>query len=512
MDEGKVTIDLGGRQRHEAKRKYIGRSAKRQKIFGHPRGLGALALGNFCNSAAWGAFYAIMIFYLYTPFTRGLGFSQGDAALLISAMGAANALLVIVGSWLSDRVLGMRKALIIGNLLKALAFFLLAIPPATQASGQVLAFIALILLSIPIMGASNPSLTGQLYDKDDNQRRDAAFTVHQFANTAAGILIPVLVAQLGMKNYHIGFTVAGIFALLYGATIFFTQYRFFGPLGEKPTMPLKPEEWKKVGFISIVIVAVAGGIVGGLIAAEKLSLHGFINIITTCTFLIPILFLAHLFLKKDLTRVDRRHFRPFMAFFLAQIIVALGGNMLTSAVAIFIDQKLERQFFGFTIAPGSVPIIYTILSLIASPIFIYLWTKMKSDKLQTVGKYGLGLIISALAFFTLAIPTVLIGGGGRFSMWWIVVYYIFMSVSDQLIWPIGSSMVSRLSPKAYQTQMQTAFGQTAAIGNGIALILFQFFKTADQQVYLFPIMAGVLALVALILLAFWKKIESQMAE
>lgn len=86
------------------------------KFLGHPRGVGALALGNFCNSAAWGAFYALMIFYLYTPFAKGLGFSQGDAALMISAMGAANGLLGIVGSWLADRVLGMRKALVLGNL------------------------------------------------------------------------------------------------------------------------------------------------------------------------------------------------------------------------------------------------------------------------------------------------------------------------------------------------------------------------------------------------------------
>ncbi|WP_295909630.1 hypothetical protein [uncultured Bifidobacterium sp.] len=51
------------------------------------------------------------------PFSKGLGFSQGDAALMIAATGAAKGLLNIVGSWLSDRVLGMRKALMLGNFL-----------------------------------------------------------------------------------------------------------------------------------------------------------------------------------------------------------------------------------------------------------------------------------------------------------------------------------------------------------------------------------------------------------
>lgn len=58
-----------------------------------------------------------MIYYLYAPFSKGLGFSQGDAALMIAATVAAKGLLNIVGSWLSDRVLGMRKALMLGNFL-----------------------------------------------------------------------------------------------------------------------------------------------------------------------------------------------------------------------------------------------------------------------------------------------------------------------------------------------------------------------------------------------------------
>jgi POT family proton-dependent oligopeptide transporter len=84
-------------------------------------------------------------------------------------------------------------------------------------------------------------------------------------------------------------------------------------------------------------------------------------------------------------------------------------------------------------------------------------------------------------------------------------------LSDQFIWPIGSSVVSKLSPAAYETQMQTAWGQASAIANGIALILFRFFNTADQQVYLFPIMAGLLIICLIFLLVNSKSIEKEMA-
>jgi hypothetical protein len=98
-----------------------------RKFFGHPRGVGGLAAGNFFNSFAWGALYAILIFYLYSPFTKGLEFTQGQVASMVTAMGACNSIFIILGSWLADRVLGMRKALIIGNIIKGTAFGLLAV-------------------------------------------------------------------------------------------------------------------------------------------------------------------------------------------------------------------------------------------------------------------------------------------------------------------------------------------------------------------------------------------------
>lgn len=483
------------------------------KFLGHPRGVGALALGNFCNSAAWGAFYALMIFYLYTPFAKGLGFSQGDAALMISAMGAANGLLGIVGSWLADRVLGMRKALVLGNILKALALFLLAIPITSQNEGQILAYIALILLSMPIMGASNASLTGQLYKKEDNKRRDAAFTIHQFANTAAGIITPVLVGQIGLTNYHIGFAIAGLFAFLYAAVIFFTQFKFFGPLGESPIKPLTKSESKKIlkylfiGALILIVVILA------LIKIKRFDLNSIISAVTTFAFIIPLWFIVSLFFKKDLTTKDHTHLLAFLWFFAAQIVMALGGTLLTSAIAIFIDQKINRIIFGFTIAPGSVTVIYTVLDLIAGPLFIYLWSKTRAGEIQTIYKYSLGLLVTALGFFALAIPSLILNNGGndKFSMWWIVVYYVFLAVSDQLVWPIGMSLVSGLSPDAYETQLQTAWGQTASIGNAIAIIFFKIFQTADQQVYLFPIMAISLVVIVSILMIFRNKIQAQMA-
>jgi proton-dependent oligopeptide transporter, POT family len=479
-----------------------------KKFFGHPRGVGALAAGNFFNSFAWGALYAVLIYYLYTPYTKGLGFTQGQAASMITAMGACNSIFIIFGSWLADRVLGMRKALVVGNLVKGIAFAFLAMPTFSMTHGRILAFIALFLMSLPVMGASNASLTGQLYRKADNGRRDAAFTIHGIANTLAGVVAPVLVGQLGMKNFHIGFLIAAIAAFLYAAVIFFTQHKYFGPLGEQPIKPLGKGKFRKLFFKFVAVLAVSITIIVVLVINHVLSFQGVLNIITTATFVIPITFLTILIRNKDLNDMDRRRMKPFLKLFMAQTVMALSGTMLNSSIAIFIDQKINRNLFGIEIAPGSVGTIYTILGLLLAPIFVWLWTKTRAQEIRTTYKYGLGVLSSGMGYGLLAIPIFLLDA--PYSLLWMVLYYIFLAFSDNLIWPIGSSLVAKLSPPSYDTQLQTAWGQAGTVGNGIALILFNFFQTANQQVYLFPILSILLISTALLIFIFSKNIEKDM--
>ncbi|MCB6936799.1 hypothetical protein LIZ60_16580, partial [Anaerobutyricum hallii] len=69
------------------------------------------------------------------------------------------------------------------------------------------------------------------------------------------------------------------------------------------------------------------------------AFKGILNIVTSTTFIVPIIFLTNLFRQKDLTVADRRRMKPFMKLFCAQVIMGLCGTMLTTAIAIFIDKK-----------------------------------------------------------------------------------------------------------------------------------------------------------------------------
>jgi amino acid/peptide transporter (Peptide:H+ symporter), bacterial len=482
---------------------------KDKKFIGHPRGIGALALGNFFNSFAWGGVYALLIYYLYSPYTKGLGFSQGQAASMIAAMGACNSLFIIVGSWLSDRVLGLQKALVIGNIVKGTAFGCLAIPVATLGQGRAFAIIGLVLMSLPIMGASNASLTGQLYKNDDSGRRDAAFTIHTIANAIAGLIAPTLIGFIGMKNYHLGFLICSVAAFLYGLVIFLTKNRFFGTIGLQPIKPLKPEEAKKVGIIAAVVIVVAVLAIFGTTATGLLTFDGFLNVITSAAFIIPIIFLSKLLTNKNISRQDKHKMKPFLKLFCAQIIVATSAVMINTAIAVFIEAKVNRNLFGIEFAPATFTSVYNAYGLILGAFFVYLWTATKAQRIPISKKFATGILSYACSYALLSIPVIL-GITGKVSPVWILAYYLFMCIGDNLVYPIGNSITAKLAPKSYETQMQSAWSQSTSIANAITMVLFKFFTTADAQLKIFPIMAVVLIATSIALYVFSQNIERGM--
>lgn len=479
-------------------------------FFGHPKGIGALATGNLCNSFAWSAVYAVLIYYLYAPFMKGLGFTQGQAATLVAAMGTANSLFVIVGSWLADRVLGCRSALVVGNIVKATAFAMFAIPVTNIQTGRALAILGLILMSLPIMGASNPSLTGLLYRKEDSGRRDAAFTINTVANAIAGVIAPVLVGNLSSTNYHIGFAIGAFWALLYGMTIFITRNKFFGTLGEKPVNPLTPKEAKKVGTVAVIVVVAAALVIGITAAMKLLSFDSIVNALATAAFVIPIIFLFQLFHNRNISAEGHKQLPTFLKLWLVQVIIMVSSGMIATAVAVFQEAKVDRMLFGFQFAPATFTSIYNVFGLITGPIFVWLWTATRAQRISTPRKFSIGIFWYALSYLILSVP-LLFGITGKVSPIIPIIYYLITSLGDNMVFPIGNSMTAKLAPKSYETQMQSAWTQATTVANAITLILFKFFTTANSQLRLFPIMAVVLVITGIIVFLFSNTIERKVA-
>jgi POT family proton-dependent oligopeptide transporter len=86
-------------------------------------------------------------------------------------------------------------------------------------------------------------------------------------------------------------------------------------------------------------------------------------------------------------------------------------------------------------------------------------------------KYGLGLIIMAIGFGLLAYGAYGISAGVKVSMVWLVLAYLFHTLGELFVSPVGLSYVSKLVPGRMIAFMFGMWYLAIAIGNKLAAIL-----------------------------------------
>ncbi len=98
------------------------------------------------------------------------------------------------------------------------------------------------------------------------------------------------------------------------------------------------------------------------------------------------------------------------------------------------------------------------------------WWESKYNP-SAVGKYALGLIIMAVGFGLLAYGSRNLEGGAKVSMMWLVFAYLFHTLGELCLSPVGLSYVSKLVPARMIAFMFGMWYLAIAIGNKLAAVL-----------------------------------------
>jgi POT family proton-dependent oligopeptide transporter len=108
--------------------------------------------------------------------------------------------------------------------------------------------------------------------------------------------------------------------------------------------------------------------------------------------------------------------------------------------------------------------------IIAFASFFSKWWESKYNPSAAV-KYGLGLIIMAIGFGLLAWGSYGIEDGVKVSMIWLILAYMFHTLGELCLSPVGLSYVSKLVPARMIAFMFGMWYLAIAIGNKLAAVL-----------------------------------------
>ncbi|MGH7137208.1 MAG: peptide MFS transporter [Pirellulales bacterium] len=185
---------------------------QRETLFGHPAGLYTLFFAEMWERFSYYGMRALLVFYMTKGF---LGYKDSEAITVYGAYTALVYMTPFFGGMLADRLLGARRAVVLGGALMALGQLMLTI----QYTWAFFGGLALLIAGNGFFKPNISTMVGSLYEQH-SAKRDGGFTIFYMGINLGAAMSPLLCGYIGETyGWHWGFGLATI-GMLTGLAVF----------------------------------------------------------------------------------------------------------------------------------------------------------------------------------------------------------------------------------------------------------------------------------------------------
>ncbi|MEL6342733.1 MAG: peptide MFS transporter [Myxococcota bacterium] len=179
---------------------------------GHPTGLFMLFFAEMWERFSYYGMRALLVLYIIKGF---LGRNDVEAYKIYGAYAALVYATPFIGGLLADRLLGARRAVILGGVLMAMGHLTMTI----ESELPFFTALALLIVGNGFFKPNISTIVGSLYP-ENSPRRDGGFTIFYIGINLGAAMAPLLCGYVGEKfGWHYGFGLATI-GMLVGLAVF----------------------------------------------------------------------------------------------------------------------------------------------------------------------------------------------------------------------------------------------------------------------------------------------------
>ncbi len=188
-----------------------------EEVVGHPPGLFVLFFAEMWERFSYYGMRALLIFYMIKGF---MGASDGRAYGIYGAYGALVYATPFIGGMLADRLLGARRAVVIGGVLMAAGHLLMTV----EREAAFFMALALLICGNGFFKPNISTIVGSLYP-EGSHKRDGGFTLFYMGINLGAAMSPLLCGYIGETyGWHYGFGLATV-GMLIGLAVFVAPRR-----------------------------------------------------------------------------------------------------------------------------------------------------------------------------------------------------------------------------------------------------------------------------------------------
>jgi POT family proton-dependent oligopeptide transporter len=459
---------------------------------GHPKGLAVLFTTEMWERFNFYGMRALLTLFL----VNALQFSDKDAALIYGGFLGLSYLTPMLGGFISDRYLGNRNCIILGGSVMAIGQLLLFASGSLYASNlETATFTMWAALGVIIIGngffkPNISSMVGQLYPKGDT-RLDSAFTIFYMGINVGAFLGMSICPILGdvkteagvriVEAFKWGFLAAGGAMALGTLVFFFLKNKYVvkpdgSPVGDRPSFnteqTTESDEADKAHFSQKSVIGVVILMVVLFFGIHFLSLDP--NPIKSWVY--PFIYAAGISLAvliltdKSITKIERDRILVIytVAFFV--IFFWSAFEQAGSSLTFIADKQTDLNLLGWTMPPSFVQNANSIFVIAFALPFSALWLGLqkKNKEPGSTTKQAIGLLLLAVGYVIIAWQVKGLGTAGKIGVIWLIVMYLFHTLGELCLSPIGLSLVAKLAPKRFSSLLMGVWFIGNAAGYALA--------------------------------------------
>ncbi len=359
-----------------------------------------------------------------------MGFHDTRANLTWGAFAAMIYTTPIIGGWIGDRILGTRRTTMLGAIVLAIGYLLLALPAARW---FIFFSFGVIAVGNGLFKANPNNLLSQLYE-NDRSKLDSAFTIYYMSINlgafASQILTPIVRVHWG---WHLAFGVSAI-GLVLGITNFFFMKKYLSHVGSKPDFePLSV--WRLLAILAgcFVVSVVIALVVYNVTVAKYIVFAAVAMLLGVFAYLISSSGMG-----------ERKGLIAVFILILQGLLFFVFYQQMSTSLTLFALRNVQLNFFGYHIPPEQFQVLNPFWIWILSPILAFVYNRLgrRDRDLHIASKFAFGFVMLAVGFLIYGVSRYF-ATKGIITPWWMITGYFFQSFGELLISGLGLAMVAR---------------------------------------------------------------------
>lgn len=444
---------------------------------GHPKGLYVLFITEFWERFSYYGMRAIFMLYML----KMLLLDTKTASSIYGSYTGLVYLTPLIGGYVADRYWGNRKSIFVGGALMALGQFLLFFS-ATMAHGDdkglsitlMWAGLGFLIFGNGFFKPNISTMVGQLYEDNDN-RKDAAYTIFYMGINAGAFIAPLICGYLGENvDFKWGFLSAGVGMIISLITFYFLKNKYIvspngAQLGVKPNKAMDDmggEVSKGAAFNVTQLTILIGGI------ATVFSILFFIfqidvwgSLIYGMTLIGPFVIIT----DSSLSKIEKDRLWVIILIMIFVIFFWMCFEQAGASLTFFAEFSTNREIFGWTMPASYFQSFNAGFIILLAPIVSAMWLRLSNRGINVAAPYkqSFGLAFLALGFLLIAFGSKSIPATGA-SIFFLTGLYFLHTIGELFLSPIGLSMVNKLTPARFTSLMMGIWFLAIATGNKLA--------------------------------------------